>query len=318
MSVYFYYGDEDYNIEQAVNEKRNLLDKNFSAMNFKSYESPSFTDLISILRTTPMMFGKMLIVINCLDYFSKSFEDSQNKQLEEALTLVSDEVDIIFTAVLPRNENKKLDSRKKIFKILSKYNPKEFPVIKSYKVEEIVTWINQYAKKIGIKVEYDASVTLIEQIGNNLRELVNELEKLKLAVYPNKTVSKENVKSICITNEDLFSFTDFIMTGNIDSAVVEYRKLLSKKHELEILSALQTMLRKWILIKLNEKKKTPLEISRLTGMHEFVVKNNIQKMKKHSLKDMIKLKQNLLNAEYKIKSGQALDTKEVIEYAIIG
>ena len=108
MSIYFYYGDEDYNIEQAIDEKRNLLDKNFSAMNFKSYDNPSFIDLISILRTTPMMFGKMLIVINCIDYFSNSFEDSQNKQLEEALSLVSDEVDIIFTAILPRNENKKL------------------------------------------------------------------------------------------------------------------------------------------------------------------------------------------------------------------
>ena len=100
MSIYFYYGDEEYNIEQAINEKRNLLDKNFSAMNFKSYDNPSFVDLISILRTNPMMFGKMIIVINCLEYFSKSFEDSQNKQIEEALSIISDEVDIIFTAIL--------------------------------------------------------------------------------------------------------------------------------------------------------------------------------------------------------------------------
>ena len=182
MSIYFYYGDEDYNIEQAINEKRELLDKNFSAMNFKSYNNPSFVDLISILRTTPMMFGKMLIVINCIDYFSKSFEESQNKQIEEALALVSDEVDIIFSAVLPRNENKKLDTRRKIFKILSKYNFKEFPTIKSYKTDEIISWINKYSKKLGLKVETDASTTLVEQIGNNLRELANELDKLRIAV----------------------------------------------------------------------------------------------------------------------------------------
>ncbi len=318
MGVYFYYGDEDYNIEQAINEKRNLLDKNFSAMNFKSYDNPSFVDLISILRTTPMMFGKMLIVINCLDYFSKSFEDSQNKQIEEALSLVSDEVDIVFTAILPRNENKKLDTRRKIFKILSKYNSQEFPTIKSYKTDEIINWINKYSRKLSIKVENDAAISLVEQIGNNLRELANELEKLKLSVYPQKTVKKEDVKSICITNEDLFVFTDYIMSGKIDLAILEYRKLLSKKHEMEILSALQTMLKKWVVIKLNEKKMSAIEISKLTGMHEFVVKNNIQKMKNHSLKDMINLKQKLLDAEYKIKSGQALNSKEVIENAIIG
>ena len=52
-------------------------------------------------------------------------------------------------------------------------------------------------------------------------------------------------------------------------------------------------------------------------MHEFVVKENIKKMKNHSLRDMIKLKQNLIDIEYKIKSGHVLDTKGAIEYAII-
>ena len=318
MSVYFFYGDEEYSIEQAINEKKKLLDKNFSAMNFKTYDNPSFTDLISILRTTPMMFGKMLIVLNCLDYFSKSFEDSQNKQIEEALSLVSEDVDIVFTAILPRNEGKKLDSRRKLFKLLSKQNAQEFKTIPTYKVDEITSWINKYARKIGIKVEQDASLTLIEQIGNNLREFVNELDKLKLAIYPEKTVTKNDVKVNCITNEDLFNFTDYLMTNKTDLALLEFRKLLQKKHELEIMSALQTMLRKWILIKLNEKKMSMFEISKLTGMHEFVIQKNMQKMKNHSLRDLIKLKQNLIDAEYKIKSGQALDTKEVIEYAIIG
>lgn len=318
MSVYFFYGDEEYSIEQAINEKKKLLDKNFSAMNFKTYDNPSFTDLISILRTTPMMFGKMLIVLNCLDYFSKSFEDSQNKQIEEALSLVSEDVDIVFTAILPRNEGKKLDSRRKLFKLLSKQNAQEFKTIPTYKVDEITSWINKYARKIGIKVEQDASLTLIEQIGNNLREFVNELDKLKLAVYPEKIVTKNDVKVNCITNEDLFNFTDYLMTNKTDLALLEFRKLLQKKHELEIMSALQTMLRKWILIKLNEKKISTFEISKLTGMHEFVIQKNMQKMKNHSLRDLIKLKQNLIDAEYKIKSGQALDTKEVIEYAIIG
>lgn len=318
MSVYFYYGDEDYNIEQAINEKKKLLDKSFSAMNFKTYDNPSFTDLISILRTTPMMFGKMLIVINCLNYFSTSFEDAQNKQIEEALSLVSEEVDIIFTAILPRNEGKKIDSRRKLFKLLSKQNSQEFKTIPTYKIDDITSWINKYARKIGIKIEQDASLTLIEQIGNNLREFVNELDKLKLAVYPEKTVTKKDVKNNCITNEDLFNFTDYIMTNRNDLALLEFRKLLFKKHELEIMSALQTMLRKWILIKMNEKKMSTFEISKLTGMHEFVVQKNMQKMKNHSLRELIKLKQNLIKAEYKIKSGQALDSKEVIEYAIIG
>ena len=73
MAVYFFYGDEDYNIELEINAlKKKLLDKNFSSMNFKSLDNPPYTDLISYLRTQPMMFGNQMILINCEDYFSKS------------------------------------------------------------------------------------------------------------------------------------------------------------------------------------------------------------------------------------------------------
>ena len=68
MAIYFFYGEEDYNIEQEVEKLKKGLDKNFLEMSFKTYDCPKFPDLISILRSQPMMFGKMLIVINCLDY----------------------------------------------------------------------------------------------------------------------------------------------------------------------------------------------------------------------------------------------------------
>ena len=117
MAVYFFYGDEDYNIEQAIEKLKKGLDKNFSAMNYKHLDNPNFVDLIASIRTQGMMFGKMLTVIDCKSYFEKSFEDSQLKEIESALDNCLDNSDIVFVATLPRNENKKLDSRKKIFKI---------------------------------------------------------------------------------------------------------------------------------------------------------------------------------------------------------
>ena len=98
---------------------------------------------------------------------------------------------------------------------------------------------------------------------------------------------------------------DFLLKGDKGHALLEFEKLLDKKHQLEILSALQTMLRKWIIMKLNAKKKSCAEISKLTGQHEYVVKMTIEKMKDTPLKDLVTLKQNLTSAEYKIKSGQS-------------
>ena len=156
MAVYFFYGEEDYNIEMDIAKLKSSLDKNFLEMSYKVYDNPKFPDLISVLRTQPMMFGKMLVVINCLDYFSKSFDDKEIKQISEALEGNNENLDIVFVAVLPREDGKKLDSRKKFFKLLSKYNAKEFAVIPTYKTAELESWIKKQAQSKKLKITQDA------------------------------------------------------------------------------------------------------------------------------------------------------------------
>ena len=316
MAVYFFYGEEDFNIEKEVEKLKKSLDKNFLEMSFKTYNNPKFADLIAILRTQPMMFGKMLIIINCLDYFSKTFEDKEIKQIAEALENNNDNLDIVFVAELPRGEGKKLDSRKKFFKTLSKYNAREFPTIPTYKVADLEDWIKKQGKSKDIKFEPDALTAIISQIGNNLRQIDAELDKLKLFAYPKDLITAQMVKEICISNEDLFAFSDFLMENQKDKALLEYRRLLDKKYPLEILATLQTMLRRWIILKAKAQECTSFELAKLTGMHEYVVKLNLQKLKKTNLKDLVKLKQNLTEAEYKIKSGQAFDVEEEVENAL--
>lgn len=318
MAVYFFYGEEDFNIEQEIEKLKKGLDKNFLEMSFKTYDNPKFPDLISILRTQPMMFGKMLVVINCLDYFSKTFDDKEIKQIAEVLEENNDNLDIVFVAQLKRDEGKKLDSRKKFFKTLSKYNAQEFAVIPTYKTAELEGWIVKQAKTKKLKMDTNTATAMISQIGNNLRQLDTELDKLQLMAYPQNVVTPDMVKEICISNEDLFAFSDYLLEGKKDLALREYRKLLEKKYCMEIVSTLQTMLRRWIILKAKSSECTPMELSRLTGQHEYVVKLTLQKLKKTNLKDLVKLKQNITEAEFKIKSGQAPNAEAEVENAFFG
>ena len=123
--IYFFYGDEEFNISNEIKKFKNKLDKNFLEMSYKYYNNPKFPDLVAVLKTQPMMFGKMLIEINCLSYLSgkstddKGFDDKQIAQITEALENCSEDLDIIFTAQLPPDSQKKIDKRKKFFKLLS-------------------------------------------------------------------------------------------------------------------------------------------------------------------------------------------------------
>ncbi len=317
MAVYFFYGDEDFNIEKEIEKLKKGLDKNFLEMSFKTFNNPKFPDLISLLRSQPMMFGKMLIVINCLDYFTKTFDDKQIKEIEAAIENNNENLDIVFVAALPRDGGKKLDSRKKLFKILAKQNAKECASIPTYKTAELEDWVKKAAKSKSLKINPDAVTALISQVGNNLRQLDGELDKLHLMCYPDKVATKEMVKDICISNEDLFAFSDFLMVGDKDRALLEYRKLLEKKYPLEILSTIHTMLRRWIVIKAKASELTPFELGKLTGQHEYVVKLTMQKLKKTNLKDLVQLKKNLTDAEFKIKTGQAFSVEDEVENAFM-
>ena len=87
--IYFFYGDEEFNISNEIKKFKEKLDKNFIEMSYKCYNNPKFADLVAILKTQPMMFGKMLIEINCLSYLSgksddQSFDDKSQKLLTGA------------------------------------------------------------------------------------------------------------------------------------------------------------------------------------------------------------------------------------------
>ncbi len=319
MAVYFFYGDEDFNIELELQKLSSKLNPDFKAMNYQEFDNPEYSVLVNALRTPPMMFGDMLIVINSEEYFLSNknvFNDSELEDIDDALKNNPESLNVVFVVKLPRDENKKLDSRRKLYKILSKYNTKEFPTFKTYKVADISNWIINQAKTKDITLNQDAISLLIEQIGNNLREFNAELDKLKLIAYPQKTVTKKMVEDICISNQDLFNFTELIMRGNKDSALLEFKKLLDKKHPLELLSAIQTMLRKWIILKISSNKSS-MELSKIVGMHEFVVKQTLEKLKNTSASELVRLKQNLFDVEFKIKSAEAIDIISEVECAII-
>lgn len=320
MAIYFFYGEEDFNIDLEIGSMKSKLNQDFLALSFQAVDNPDYAELINLLRTPPMMFENMLIVINADKYFSSQknfFEDNELDDIENALSNNPELLDVVFVVKLPRDEGKKLDSRRKLYKILSKFNTKEFAPYKTYKTAEIAQWIKNHAKKnIGLTINDDAITLMIEQIGNNLRQFDIELNKLKLLAYPENIITLKMVEEIVISNQDLFNITEFIIKNQKDKALLKFKKLIDKKHPLEILAALQTMLRKWIILKTSSTSST-LELSKLTGMHEFVVKQTLAKLKQTKASDLINLKQNLFNVECKLKTADSLDIVSEVEIALI-
>ena len=321
MAVYFFWGQEEYLMDIEIRKlKSQLLDASFVSMSYKTFDNPPFNTLLECLQAAPLMFGKTLSVISLDKYLigsRNSLDDKQIESIEFALKNINDSVNIIFTCKVPRDENKKPDSRKKFYKTLSKYSQvREFAQFPIYK-KELNAQIASMAKEKEISISADNVEFLKEQLGSNLTLIDSELDKLKIAVYPKKSIEKDDIKKYCSSTEDVFLIADLIIQNKKDELLKQYNLLTDKKHPLEVFGALQGSFQRFIFIKNYEKKMSAKDIALKLRLHEFVVMKIQEKLRSTSLEKLIQIRKNLIEAEYKMKSGQKISDDIVMETVLL-
>ena len=321
MSIWLIWGQEDFNIENKLAElKKKYVVPEFASMSYKFFTNPSFDELAEILCTPPFMFGSLFIVINCENYFSGSkkevaFSDKDLKKLDEIFANLNENTHVAFVYKIPRDVPKKIDTRRKLYKTIAKYAEViEYPQFRSYD-KELVQWIKKQAKTKDINCNDACAKLLVEVCGVNLRVLDGELEKLKLSIYPSKDINDSTIKEICNPVEDVFKIIDLYLENKRDCALNELKKLNEKQHYLITLASINTTVRKTLNLKLLSKNYSAAQISQQTGMHEYRVKLQLEKLNKVSENQLITLKNKLTRAEYMSRSG--LEAEMAIEMAFI-
>ena len=321
MAVFLFHGQEEYLINKEIKKlKSELLDSSFISMAYKVFDNPPFATLLECIQSAPLMFGNTLSLISVEKYLvgnKLSLDDKQIESLDYALANISPSVNIIFVCKIPRDEQKKPDSRKKIFKTLSKYSQvREFAQYRNYD-KQLPTEIQKMAKEKDLTISSDSISTLVEQLGVNLTLLDSELEKLKVAIHPKKAVDSASIKKYCTSVDDVFILADLIIEGNKNEVLKQYNLLTEKKHPLEIFAFLQTNFQKFLVIKNYEKKMSAADIGSKLRLHEFIVKKTQEKLRKTSLEKLIKIRENLIEVEYKIKIGQTVSPETALEMVLL-
>jgi len=328
MAIYFYYGKEDFLISEEIEKlKKELLDEAFKAMNYRVYYSPEFPELMDICSSAPLMFGNLLSVVHCENYFMRiknkkiEFTDEQLKSLETALKNAADGNNIVFVCNEPRDDDKKkTDTRLKIFKILTQNsNLKNFPEFKNYD-KELPSVINRLLKAKDMTADTKTVRAIIEQCGVNLRIIDSELEKLKILNYPNKKITEKDVRANCKLQEDVFALADLIIGADKNAVLKNFRAATEKKHYLEILSLLQGNLHKLIYIKTCGNEKSGFEIMKalnMRGSSDYPIVLIKEKIRNKSLNDLWEFKHALTEAELKIKTGKTTNPEYLLESVLL-
>ena len=325
MPIYFLWGDEDFLIEKRADEiKKKVLTTGINELNYKSFDNPPFSLFSELIRTNAMMFGDTVIQIKCQKYFleqkaKEKLDDNQVKELVEGLKNISQSIHLILICPIPRGEKKKPDSRKKLYKELVKLTtPEEFKSFRNYEINKVIPVVKKLASEIDIKIEPPEITLLIQITGTYLREINNQLEKLKLVAYPNKLITKDMIKDVANSNADITLAVDYMLNKNWSKAIDIISQTLQKESYLPSLALIQVMISNLLRTKIYSKTMGVSDIARKLNALEFIVSKNLEKLAKISEKFLIDLKLNLLKAEYCLKSGVIKDPITAYEMAFMG
>ena len=235
-NAYLLYGEESYLKEYYANELKNkIVDKTFEAFNYHSFDGKD-TELDDILKDAqmlPMMSEYNFVLVK--DYpIEKSANDI--KLLEEYLSDAPDSTVLVFwfDAVDPDVKSAKFKKVIKAFEIAG--NCVEFQKRSENDVAKLLV---NGAKKRGALLDVNVAKYLISVSGNDMKNLLNELDKL--AYYANGgEITKDivdNMATKCLQAR-IYDLSKYVVAGKSSMAYDVLNTLFEMKEEpIIILSA---------------------------------------------------------------------------------
>lgn len=308
--IYLFYGQETYLIEEAIEKIfRLLVDPNFKDFNYKliyaDEESPSV--IIDEAKTLPFMGTKKILVIKNIDKVKK--ED--NEAFTDYCLSPSPSSCVIFTGEV-------IDRRRKFFQVVS--NGGIVVRFGSLSDKDLNSWIKKKLEGYNFKISEEALSYLKNFIGNDLRIINNELEKVVSFVGERSEIRLEDIEAVSgdIHFRSIFELSLSIGWKKEEDALRLINKiLLQGESPLKILGLISYQIRSIMLTKFYLKKRYSLmEISKALGIPQAFLKEYVKQSKIFHFGELRSHLKELLNIDIQLKSSR-LSPKILLESLIL-
>ena len=147
-------------------------------------------------------------------------------------------------------------------------------------------WITKRAKHLSVSITPEAKKLLGDFIGNNLRLLANELDKLATYVGKGATINIDDIRQLSAQVQEarIFDLTDALAQRNRQQALNILHDLLSDgEPPLKLLSTITSQVRSLLLVKeLAQKGMRAPQIVSALGMAPFIVDKSLRQVSKFS------------------------------------
>jgi len=209
--VYWLEGEEPFFIDEIVEyAEHNILTESEASFNLTVFYGKD-ADWASVLNACMgyPMFGERKVVLLKEAQHMKDIEKLESyiqKPLSSTVFVVS-------------YKEKKLDARTKFFKTVKHYGE----VLSTKKIYEsqLPEWASQMITSLGLSINHNALLLLVDHIGNDLSRLKNEIEKISVNLGKRKTITEDDIENyVGISKEfNVFELQDAISQKNLPKAI---------------------------------------------------------------------------------------------------
>jgi DNA polymerase III subunit delta len=208
--IYFLMGDEPFFIDQiskAIEEE--VLDESFRDFNQVVVygHDVDVAQVHGMAKRYPMMASHMVLIVR---------EAQHIRNIDDLLPYV--ENPLKSTILVLNYKYKKIDKRTKFYKALQKHGLTfESDKLKDY---HLPNWINGYVREQGYQINEKNCLLLSENLGNNLGKIVNELEKVFIALPAGSQITTEIIeRNIGISKDyNIFELQNALGAKDIEKA----------------------------------------------------------------------------------------------------
>lgn len=280
--IYLFQGQETFLIDECIERFKQVLispeSEDFNVDKFAGKDLVA-ADVLDQAQTIPFLSQWRLLIITDLDAVSAAAQ----KQLLPYLSHPNPSTCLIMTA-------SKLDSRTKLAQVLKKTGE----VVQFWKLfdRDLPQWVSSRARHYGCRISLQTAAYLADVVGNELRQLDNELKKV-IAYTHDGELTPAVVERVVgdVRERDIFEMIDAVSNGNLSEALrILHQLLIEGEEPLKILALLSRQFRMLWKLKASlaeHKSLSTTQIASIVGVSPRLAENLQKQVQRFS---QIKLK----------------------------
>ncbi|XFA72280.1 DNA polymerase III subunit delta [Thermosynechococcaceae cyanobacterium Okahandja] len=315
MPVYFYWGEDHFRLEEAVkNLRQQVLDPLWESFNFEKFagEDPSHVQAALAQVMTPPFGGGDRLVWLVNTTLGQRCSAELLADLELTLPQIPATCHLLLTSP------QKPDSRAKVVKLLQQHGTfQEFSPIAPWKTAEIEAHIRTTAQRYHLNLREDALHLLAEAVGNDSRQLHNELEKLSLFGGDRPLTATDIAPLVHASQQHTLTLASTLLHGQLSTALSQLEDLLQQNEPpLRLIASLSKQFRTWLWIKLLSHEQDVQTIAKLAEIGNpkrvYILQKEVKSIPLAALTKSLEI---LLRSEYSLKLGS--DPRGTLRQAMV-